>query len=66
MGHAKDVKTAADADTMATKRETSPYTSDESYVRTEPRPLKADDPDNNATHADNGLQVEEPGYGYGV
>ena len=65
MGAAKDVMTANDDDTMAASGDGS--TGDGSpYVRTETHPLTGDDSDNNATHADNGLQPEEPGYGYGV
>jgi hypothetical protein len=67
MGPVKDVQTVNDDNTMAAQGDGSPY------VRTETRPpmtrpqTGADSAgDNDANCADNALQVEEPGYGYGV
>lgn len=63
MGHVKDVETATGDDTMAAQGGLAPET----------RPLAGADTAADVApggrdddHADNALQGEEPGYGYGV
>ena len=80
MGAAKDVMTANGDDTMDTgdgPEGTGLRTGDGSpYVLMETRPQTGADSagasggtdrsDDDANHSDSALQVEEPGYGYGV
>jgi hypothetical protein len=65
MGSAKDVKTATDDVRMDTG-DASPYALKETGPPTAVDAAAAARADSNANHADTGVQVEEPGYGYGV
>ena len=67
MGPVKDGQTANDDNTMAARGDGSHAGDGSPSVRTEPRPHTADaGADIDANYADNALQPEEPGYGYGV
>jgi hypothetical protein len=67
MGPVKDVQTANDDNTMAARGDHRGDGFPDAHM--EPRPHTdgaASSADNDANYADNAVQAEEPGYGYGV